>query len=288
MEHDRDQALAPPTRTRRWSDLTPRAASALVLVVIAIHSAREGGGLFVVVWLAASFGVHWEWQRLIGGRAPLARLVAGAIVLVLAAACVGRQAVDLAVVLLLCGCGILATLASPGRRVWASGGMLYAGLLVIAVTSLRGSFPFGARAIIWLFAVVWGTDCFAYFGGRLIGGPKIWPRVSPSKTWSGTLVGIFAGGVIGTLASVRDLPEPRAIGPILALSFAAAALSQAGDALESGIKRRFGVKDTSRLIPGHGGLMDRLDGFIAAAVFAFVVGMLRNGPSVAGGLFYWA
>jgi phosphatidate cytidylyltransferase len=274
--------------SRRWSDLGARAGSALVLVAIAIHSARQGGTLFVFVWLAAAFGVHWEWQRLIGGRAPVARLVAGAFVLILAVVCVDRQAVDLALVVLVCGCGVLAALAGPGQRFWAGGGMLYAGLLVIAVTSLRGSFPFGARAIIWLFAVVWATDCFAYFGGRLIGGPKIWPRVSPSKTWSGTLVGIVAGGLIGTLASVRDLPEPRAIGPILALSFAAAALSQGGDAFESGIKRHFGVKDTSRLIPGHGGLMDRLDGFIAAAVFAFVVGMLRNGPSVAGGLFYWA
>jgi phosphatidate cytidylyltransferase len=181
-----------------------------------------------------------------------------------------------------------AALAGTGARTWAAGGLVYAGLLILAVISLRFSFPFGDRAIVWLFATVWSTDVFAYFGGRIIGGPKLWPRVSPSKTWSGTITGLAAGAALGTVVALRHLESPHALVPVLLLSVAAAALSQAGDAFESGIKRRFGVKDTSRLIPGHGGLMDRLDGFIAAAIFAFLIGLVRGLPSVAGGLFYWA
>ncbi len=151
---------------------------------------------------------------------------------------------------------------------------------------LRDSFPYGARSILWLFATVWATDCFAYFGGRLIGGPKLWPRISPSKTWSGTLTGVGLGGAVGATVALYGLPH-SAILPILVISFVAAGLSQAGDAFESALKRHFGVKDSSWLIPGHGGVMDRLDGFVAAAVFALGLGIVRDMPSIAGGLFYW-
>ncbi len=181
-----------------------------------------------------------------------------------------------------------AVLAGPGRRLWAAAGVLYAGTLVLAVLGLRFSPMFGARSIFWLFATVWSTDVFAYFGGRLIGGPKLWPRVSPSKTWSGTLTGIAAAGCLGTFVALRDLPAPTILLPVLALTLVTAAVSQAGDAFESAIKRRFGVKDSSRLIPGHGGVMDRLDGFTAAAVFAFALGAARGMPSTALGLFSWA
>ena len=279
---------SPPLGPRRWGDLSKRVVSAVVLAAIAITTAREGGNLFVFVWLMAGFAIHWEWQRLVGGGSRDLRLAVGGLVLFLAAVLTRRFELNWALFALVAGAGLVAALAGRGTRVWAGAGLLYAGLLVIAVIALRGSFPFGARSIIWLFATVWATDCFAYFGGRLIGGPKLWPRLSPSKTWSGTIAGVVLGGLTGTLVSVRDLPEPHRILPILALSFAAAALSQAGDAFESGVKRHFGVKDSSNLIPGHGGFMDRLDGFIAAAIFAFAVGVIRNGPSVAGGLFYWA
>ena len=174
-----------------------------------------------------------------------------------------------------------------GHRAWAATGMAYAGLFVIAIVSLRISHPDGARALIWLFALVWATDVFAYLGGRLIGGPKLWPRISPSKTWSGTLTGLVAGAAIGTFVALRDRFDVAALVPVLALTLSAAILSQVGDALESAIKRHFGVKDTSRLIPGHGGLMDRLDGFIAAAAFACLFGLSRGLDSVAHGLFAW-
>lgn len=288
METPSETAPATMTGSRRWSDLGTRSASAVVMVIVALATTRKGGDLFVVFWLAAAVAILWEWQRLIGGSMLLARVGLGGVVLAYAALNASRLDPMLALLVVVIGAGLMAVLAGPGKRVWAASGIVYAGLLLVAVASLRGSFPFGARSIIWLFATVWATDCFAYFGGRLVGGPKLWPRISPSKTWSGTMTGVIAGGLIGSFVALRGLPEPWSVAPILVLSFATAALSQAGDALESGIKRHFRVKDTSRLIPGHGGVMDRLDGFIVAAIFAFAVGLIRNVPSIADGLFYWA
>lgn len=280
-------ALPGAAGKRRWSDLGVRAVSGFVLIAVAILTAQRGGNLFVVAWFAASLAVFWEWQRLVGGTAPRIRFCVGAVALALAAATARFDVAEAFAVVVLAALA-QAGLAGRGTRIWAAGGMIYAGLLIMAVTSLRFSFPFGSRAIIWLFATVWSTDVFAYFGGRLIGGPKLWRRISPSKTWSGTLTGFVAGALIGTFAAIRDLSEPTAMIPVFLLSFSAAVLAQAGDAFESVIKRHFGVKDSSGLIPGHGGLMDRLDGFIAAAIFAFVFGLARGLPSVAGGLFYWS
>ena len=281
----RSAAVAPPSR--RWSDLGVRAASGLVLIAVALVTAHVGGTLFLAVWIIASIAVLGEWQRLTGGAWQSVGFLGGAFVLV-AVGLLARDSLDMAILLVVIASAVQAALAPPGHRLWAAGGMLYAGLLLVSVAALRFSFPFGSRSIVWLFATVWSTDVFAYFGGRLIGGKKLWPRISPSKTWSGTICGVLAGASIGTLTATRDLPPPSAIVPILVLSLVAAILSQAGDAFESGIKRYFGVKDSSRLIPGHGGVMDRLDGFIAAAIFAFAFGLLRNLPSVASGLFYWA
>ena len=272
---------------RRWSDLGQRAASGLVLIAIALVTARVGGLPFLAVWIGASIVVLWEWRRLTGGTWRSVGFLGGAVVLVVVGP-LARGSLDTAIVLVALAAAAQAALATPCHRVWAAGGMLYAGLLLLALVALRFSFPFGSRSIVWLFATVWSTDVFAYFGGRLIGGRKLWPRISPSKTWSGTICGVLAGALLGTLSAVQDLPSPSAMVPVFLLSLVAAVLSQAGDAFESGIKRHFGVKDSSRLIPGHGGVMDRLDGFVAAAVFAFAFGLLRNLPSVASGLFYWA
>lgn len=272
----------------RLGDLGVRAASGLVLIVFAIATTRIGGDIFILTWLAAALAVLWEWQRLVGGALQRPRLWIGCAVLVFVAVTTRNGAVGGASAFLVVAAALQAGLGGVRARLWAAAGMLYAGLLLMSVIALRFSFPFGTRAIIWLFATVWSTDVFAYFGGRLIGGPKLWPRISPSKTWSGTLTGIGAGAVIGTFAALRDLPPPTAVAPVLIVTLVAALLSQVGDAFESGVKRHFGVKDSSRLIPGHGGMMDRLDGFIAAAVFAFGIGMLRDLSSVASGLFYWA
>ena len=289
-------ALAAPN-PRRLGDLAVRATSGLVMIAVAVSTTLFGGAVFAIFWLAASIAVHWEWQTLVGRKNLAMRIGLGALALLVAVWVLspkltpfsGSTQIDVVPlgVVLLAGAATQALLV--GRRLgpWAAAGSLYSGLFIVSVLALRFSFPDGSRAIIWLFAVVWSTDIFAYFGGRLIGGPKLWPRISPSKTWSGTLTGVAAGALAGTFVSVRDLMEPTSIVCVFALSLSAAILSQAGDAFESAMKRRFGVKDSSRLIPGHGGAMDRLDGFIAATLFAFTIGLLRGLPSVANGLFCW-
>ena len=163
--------------------------------------------------------------------------------------------------------------------------MLYAGALVASVGLLRVSPSFGLGAIFWLFAVVWGTDIAAYFAGRLIGGPRLWPSVSPGKTWAGAIVGALAGAVLGL--ALADWTNSLAA--LFGLGLAAAIVSELGDLFESALKRRFGVKDSSSLIPGHGGLMDRLDGFVAASFFAAVVASSASpGSTISpGGLFQW-
>jgi len=159
---------------------------------------------------------------------------------------------------------ILALLSAKGQRLWIMGGLVYACSLIVSSFNLRLSVELGQSAILWLFAVVWGTDVMAYFGGRLVGGPKLWPRISPSKTWSGFICGIISGA----LAGYALVPASSAL-YICGLGLCAGAVAQGGDLFESSMKRRFGVKDSSRLIPGHGGVMDRLDGFIAASFLPF-------------------
>ncbi len=275
------------SRKRRLPDLLPRLLSAIVLMAAALVSVWRGGLVFDLIWLGAALAVGCEWQKLIAAPHLRIRYLLTGFGLVLAAFFIGRGWFAGACAIL-AGCGIAAALAAgPGKRVWAFAGLVYAGFLLVSVVALHRSADYGARLIVWLFAIVWGTDIFAYFGGRLIGGAKLWPKVSPSKTWSGTLTGVLAGALIGMAVATHGLDGPARNLPLFTLGLAAATVSQAGDMFESWVKRRFGVKDSSRLIPGHGGFMDRLDGFIAAAVFALLAGAARGGASIAAGLFDW-
>ncbi len=268
------------------ADLLPRLLSAIVLMSAAFVSLWLSGIVFVLIWACAAVAVGLEWQRLIAAERPLLRCLLAALGLA-AGALLSAEARILSAFLTLGLSGVaVALLAGRGRRIWAICGIAYAATLIISLGALHLSGDYGTRAIIWLFAVVWGTDVFAYFGGRLIGGPKLWPRVSPSKTWSGTFCGVFAGAFLGSAIGGHGLGA-SVQAPLFALGLATAAVSQAGDILESWVKRRFGAKDSSRLIPGHGGFMDRLDGFIAAAGFAATVGAAREGHSIAAGLFVW-
>jgi phosphatidate cytidylyltransferase len=283
---------SPRSLAARLTDLGPRAGSSAILVAIAILSLRVGGVMFVLAWLAAALVVHFEWQRIIGGERQAMRLAIGSAALVTAAILVSTVSANLAALVICLAALAAGRAADPGQRGWAGVGVLYSGSLIISVVTLRMSFPFGPRAIAWLFAVVWGTDVVAYFAGRLIGGPKFLPQISPSKTWAGTALGVVGGALIGSLflaivARITRLDTPApSLAPFL-LGLATAIVAQGGDLFESWMKRRFGAKDSSNFIPGHGGLMDRLDGFIAAAVWAAVLGSLRGFPTTAEGLFHW-
>jgi phosphatidate cytidylyltransferase len=140
-------------------------------------------------------------------------------------------------------------------------------------------------AIFWLFGSIWATDSAAYFGGRLIGGPKLWPAVSPGKTWAGAISGTIAGIAAGLCVLVA---EGITLGPMhLLAGFVIVVAAQLGDLFESAIKRRFGVKDSSHLIPGHGGVMDRCDSLVAASAVALLLGAVRMAHAPAQGLLAW-
>lgn len=272
---------------KRLADLLPRVVSSLVLAAAALIAVWQGGAIFAVIWFVAALALGLEWQNLIGAAHRRARFILVALALAIGANFVHQGRFGVACAILGLAGVALAWLAGPGRRIWAFAGIVYAGALIVSVSALYASLNFGSRSIIWLFATVWGTDVCAYFGGRLVGGPKLWPKISPSKTWSGTLIGIFAGALIGAAIGAHGLGQPWLALPVFTLGLVTAMVSQGGDIFESFVKRRFGVKDSSVLIPGHGGFMDRLDGFVAASTFAALVGALRGLPSIAAGLFDW-
>ncbi len=229
------------------SNLTLRVVSSVVLAPLAIGVAWFGGVPFVVFWTVAASIVLWEWSGLVKNA--------------------GRESVT-------------------WFAGWMLAGLVYAGVLLLCPVILRRDPAFGFAAILFLFAIVWVTDIAAYFAGRALGGPKLWPAVSPKKTWSGAVGGAVGGVMAGLLvAKLAGLViAPMLVLVALTLSVAA----QAGDLIESAVKRHFGAKDASQLIPGHGGLMDRLDGFLTAAAAAVMVGLLRGGlEGPARGLLVW-
>lgn len=274
-----------------FGDLRARVLSAIVMIALALGALAAGGVWFILFWLAAALAIVWEWQTLVGQGARERVLIGGAGVAI-AAALAAQHAADLALVPLFAAAALVAWRAAPGQKAWAAGGVFYAGALIVAVAAIRPPFaalepPFNLRAILWLFAVVWGTDIGAYFGGRLIGGRKLWPRVSAGKTWSGAIVGALVGAGLGAVVALWKPLAATPLAPILMVGFAASVASQLGDLFESAVKRHFDVKDSSHLIPGHGGVMDRLDGFVTAAIFVALLGVARGAHSAAEGLLVW-
>jgi phosphatidate cytidylyltransferase len=284
-DHPAENPPGLPTLAGR-SNLALRIASSLVLAPAAIAAAYFGGVVFIIFWAAAALIVFWEWQTLVCGRDRNSVLAIGAVALAGAAVMLlaGWYGTALALVVL-SGFGV-AALASRARRAWCAAGLFYATALLVAPVILRTDPALGFAAILFVFAVVWFSDIVAYFAGRAIGGPKLMPRVSPKKTWSGAIGGT-AGGVLGGVLVARYFGI-AGLGAAAAIACALSLISQAGDLIESAIKRRFNTKDASHLIPGHGGLMDRLDGFVTAALAAVLIGIAHGGvPAPARGLMVW-
>jgi phosphatidate cytidylyltransferase len=269
------------------SELRLRLLSAAVLIPVALFVAWWGGlPSFLLVALVSAI-VFAEWANIIG-RSP--RLLPstpdvsiGTAFVVLASLLAGTQGLVTGLVVLLAG---MVGVALMSRSAWLAGGVAYAGLLGVSLAALRADPVAGLAAITVLLVLVWATDSCAYFAGRTIGGPKLWPRVSPKKTWSGSLGGL-AGGVI--LAALTAAAFGLRVGPLLILCLAVLSIaSQAGDLFESAIKRHFDRKDSSAIIPGHGGMMDRVDGLIFAAAAAALIGWINLGEQQVGqGMLSW-
>jgi phosphatidate cytidylyltransferase len=276
---------AVPEQAAGLSELNKRILSGIVMAGLAIGSDIVGGWFFAIIWFGAALAVAFEWQRVVQGDAAMPATLASFSVVTAAAAgafWVSPLFFGLAVTLL----AMVWLLAVADHRPAAVTGAVYAATLGASMLLCRSMGTDGAIIIIWLFAVVWGTDTLAYFTGRSLGGPKLWPRISPKKTWSGAIGGLVGGVLLACLLI-------SALGvnikwQHIALSIAFSVLTQCGDLYESAIKRRYNVKDSGNLIPGHGGFMDRLDGFIFAVVFAALFGAVRAGlGNVTQGLLNW-
>ena len=268
------------------NNLLLRIVSSLVLAPLAIAAAYLGGLPFLAFWAVAALLVLWEWDTLVYTDSRNAVLAMGVVVLVGTALLLALDRVGIAAALIALGALGLAGLSFASRPAWCVAGLGYAALLLIAPVLLRRDVELGFASIIYLFVIVWLTDIAAYFTGRAFGGPKLMPRVSPNKTWSGaiggTVAAIVGGVIVARQAGAPTLAAAGAVAVVLSV------VSQAGDLVESAIKRHFNAKDASQLIPGHGGLMDRLDGFIAAVAFAAALAAARSsGVWIAPGLFQW-
>lgn len=278
---------------RVGSDLGIRLVSAVVLVAVAVLALWAGGWVFAGFAAVAAVLILREWMAMSGPfalRAAPWALMAFVAVSVVMARTEPLQSLGFAALI---AAALLMVRVTEPRIGWLSAGMIYAVIPGVAAVALRGddamSFDsLGAVAVIFVFAVVWATDTAAYFAGRLIGGPKLAPRFSPKKTWSGAIGGTVAGVAAGLIVLVY---AGVAVGPVIALiALALSVLGQIGDLAESAMKRHFGVKDSGVLIPGHGGIMDRLDGLVVALALAAGIGLLRDwlaGSGIAAGLLVW-
>lgn len=218
------------------SSLQRRVLSAAVMLPVAIAAVWIGGWLFTVLVIVAGMLMLWEWWRL-----PYQPETAP---------------------------------AWTRGPFWSLLGLVYVIVPCIALVWLRQTPEHGRHIAFWLFCAVWATDIGAYFAGRTIGGPKLIPRISPNKTWAGLLGGMVSAAIAGGLVAALDPALPTLA--LAALAGLVAVVSQAGDFTESAVKRYFGVKDSSHLIPGHGGVLDRLDGLLFAAPFVAACDLLSG------------
>jgi phosphatidate cytidylyltransferase len=264
-------------------NLVMRVAAAAVLAPLAIVIAYAGGWLWLGFVTLAAIGLYVEWLTIVGARTPRVT-AAGVMALFGAAVWLGLGRIGATYVFVALGV-ILAALLSPHRRGWAALGGCYAFAALIASVAVRLDPVWGFTALMFVLLIVWVTDIGGYFAGRGIGGPKLWPRVSPKKTWAGAIGGFAASLMVAAGFAAFGLGKTL---PLLLLGAVLSIGSQLGDLFESAVKRRFGVKDSSHIIPGHGGLLDRLDGFVAAVVLAAIFGFLRGGADGVGrGLMVW-
>jgi phosphatidate cytidylyltransferase len=266
-------------------DLWPRVMSGAVLAAVAIAAIWAGGVVFAVLLAIVGAVVAWEWGHVVRGADLDAAMSAHVATVVSGIVLVGLGLAGPAILGVLIGTILTGVLSFGRHGLLSAVGVLFAGLPGICLLWLRGDEPLGMTAVLLVVAVVVATDIGAYFAGRLIGGAKLWPRVSPNKTWSGLAGGVGAAAIVAALFSFA-VPGSQLLhlawtGVVLAV------LAQAGDLAESALKRHFGVKDASALIPGHGGFMDRIDGLATAAIAVGLWVALHDMASPARALLTW-
>lgn len=256
----------------RWDDLTTRLMTSTVIALVGLFAVWLGGVPFVLVVAAIAALLIWELVQMLRAGSRMALPMAGLTIAVifLAEMLPPGWALPFLIAPAMVGIGWL----QRNRTIFAS----YATLILVAaygIVWMREAFGFSW--VLWLIAVVIVTDVGGYFAGRWIGGPKFWPRVSPKKTWAGTLAGWLGAAFVGLVFVLSTEAGSQLIGVSVAVSMA----SQIGDIAESAMKRKQGVKDSSTMLPGHGGVFDRFDGMIGAVIFFLLVEQLVAFPPAA-------
>jgi phosphatidate cytidylyltransferase len=237
---------------------------------------------FSVLVVIVALLLSWEWSRLVHGPGADIVLAVHLAAAFAAAVLAAIGYVGLGLLALSIGAILTVVLSLGHNSVYAAIGVFYAGLPAVAMIWLRSDVAFGLLAVVFLIMVVIAADTAAFLSGRLLGGPKLWPRLSPNKTWAGLIGAVVASTVVGAWfwLAVPGVSPLRLAATAAVLGL----ISQIGDLAESALKRHFGVKDSGHLIPGHGGIMDRLDGLVAAASAAGLIGMAINVHSPARAL----
>ncbi len=276
------------SQSPKWGDLGLRAFSAVILIPAVIADVWAGGIWFHLFVALIGVLMAFEWVTIVHRQSPvqLALHAAGAMCGALLPLDVGMNGA-LAAIAVLCVMSIaLAAYEDASGPFWRNLGVAYVSLPAIALVVLREDPDYGIAAIIWVMVSVWAADTLAYFAGRIIGGPKLAPRLSPKKTWAG-LGGAMAGSAMAAALVAISLGL-SGIATLALLAAALAIVEQGGDLFKSAMKRHFGVKDSGRLIPGHGGIIDRVDGLVAVATAAALIGVARSGVGHAGaGVLLW-
>lgn len=251
-------------------ELKLRIISAIVMAVLVLFMTWIGGATFQLLWAAIALLIYNEFSNITKQAIPTMPKIIGAAFLLLVIAAYLTQQVTMSEALLIGGAVVLVIWEwVTSRTIFAALGLCYAGLPFIAMSELRLDTTSGLLLVVIVFACVWGADVCAYFAGRSIGGPKLAPRISPKKTWSGFLGGISGSVLLSWAVVAYAGKSPSAVFFVLIITIAVA--SQIGDLAESVLKRKFDVKDSGTLIPGHGGVLDRVDGLIFSSVLLWAI-----------------
>ncbi|MBI5129828.1 MAG: phosphatidate cytidylyltransferase [Rhodopseudomonas palustris] len=279
-----DKAAPAPAAEQGSRNFVLRVAAAVVLAPAAIAIAYFGGWAWAVLATLVAIGLFLEWLSIVGAARDFRVLVIGCLTLLVCGIGLMFDKPGPAALAAVLGVGGLVVLGDQPRR-WTASGLGYAAIALIASILVRLDPDHGFAALILILLIVWGTDIGGYFAGRSIGGPKLWPRVSPKKTWAGAVGGLVLSLVVALGFALAGFGKAL---PLLILAVVLSTVSQLGDLFESAVKRRFGVKDSSHIIPGHGGLLDRLDGYVAAVAVAALIGLTRGSlDGIGRGLMVW-
>lgn len=285
-QHESPRLREPAAAGSANHELVPRIVSGAAMIVVALALTWSGLWPFWVLALAVAITGMWEWNRIVRG-VNFGPVLAGEVAVIFIALTLAAAEMPL-IALALLALGVIAIwllVRIAPNSAWSAAGLAYLGIPAVCLIYLRSDPDYGWYAILYIFLVVWSADIGAYVAGRLIGGPKLAPRISPNKTWAGAIGGLLVSAIaafgLGYAIGGTSPFWLAIVGACLA------AISQIGDLAESAVKRFFHVKDASQLIPGHGGILDRIDALLFAGLAAGLLAAVRDGANPGLALLIW-